>query len=653
MQCALIFTLRFVLFSAWQQSGDASQEPARPHAHRRPALASHILRREGVKAHLNAVGGSADVSRPAALRAASALEERALSIEASMELRQVAKRAGESRDRWLLRAKRHEEQEQYQSSSSASLLTRAAAISPYSHRFKGCWCSKVGTSPLPNPQSRKVPASMRAHAEDMITCSKLDDKAICVKNSVCTWLPRHPQHRKTWPHCVVKEQIPYQMNVKGCGWAASLFKSSIDPCQKVQPPCAGSVDEASGDNSSGDSTSASCLEEEWENPDTCTMEKTCVQAHHPREDSSSTAAPPVLPESYKKCVLAGEKSIPQCLIDALPDTCAMKQIMRCHLPTEDECNANADTCIFAEQLTCSKDAAEKKCQPNLEAIAGLWEGDAGEYLKHAASCLKQPTCQYADMDSYIVYFLDIIIALTFACVYKSKVVDRVPELQQAADLTTLKTSLFQCFEAKHRSVCLHSVFCPAARNAHTAAVAGVCPFWLGWCFTFFTTCSPFEWIVLFIMRSQLRKKMGMETDTGGDILASCFCSPCAVAQMAIELDQRVGVEVECCCKLVQTTDDQPVVGDPAKLPEEAVVSSAPAEVAQSPSPAPAETAREEAAPAEEAPAETAPVDTTPAEATPAEAASITPNDAAPVEPAPDAVGAAAAAEPAPAPTPQS
>lgn len=142
----------------------------------------------------------------------------------------------------------------------------------------------------------------------------------------------------------------------------------------------------------------------------------------------------------------------------------------------------------------------------------------------------------------IVYAVFSVCALVFACMYKSKVVDRIPLLgQRSATGANFKTGICGC--VTQSQLCFHICCCGSCRLGHTVHVAGVCDYWPAVLLWYLFPCCNMCFGVYY--RMALRQKLGLAPDTFCDILSYCFCAPCAVGQDAFEVDAESGAEVNC------------------------------------------------------------------------------------------------------------
>lgn len=157
------------------------------------------------------------------------------------------------------------------------------------------------------------------------------------------------------------------------------------------------------------------------------------------------------------------------------------------------------------------------------------------------------------------HFLPVLIALaihvTFACVYKAKVVDWIPPLTQRPVSVDedFRQDIFECTNSGQTHLCLHSTCCYQCRAAHTWHVAGLCEYWPALFLLFFLGCTKFacciDSCVYAYFRMKLKEKLGIRRNVVMDVLYSMFCPCCAVGQEAMAVDAELGTDVQCCCQL--------------------------------------------------------------------------------------------------------
>jgi len=202
----------------------------------------------------------------------------------------------------------------------------------------------------------------------------------------------------------------------------------------------------------------------------------------------------------------------------------------------------------------------------------LWAGSSGQRVRHAAAAVQvfvpADGSEAADvrrlttvtnkggfqgflLNNLPAIIFGVIFNLTFALVYKLKVVDKSPKLQQMlpSGETEFQPGLNDCLRERH--LCLHIFFFCPCRVAHTWHVAGLLSYWPA---IFVQACCGV--CVGAHFRASLKKKMGIQPDA----LTECktiLCSQCcAVGQEAMALDSELGVKTQCCCHLEQLEPKQ-------------------------------------------------------------------------------------------------
>jgi len=166
--------------------------------------------------------------------------------------------------------------------------------------------------------------------------------------------------------------------------------------------------------------------------------------------------------------------------------------------------------------------------------------------------------------------IQMVIVFTFAFLYKRGVVDAYPrESLQAMQPQTGQTDFKQglCGCTGDKSVCLHATCCWAVRAAHTWDVMGIADFWVGVVVSVFCGCC-LPCIGGLVWRAQMREKFGIEKNSINDFLMWWCCLPCAVGQEAMQVDEVVGMSVECCCNLVPVAEGaQPLLQSSTPAPK--------------------------------------------------------------------------------------
>jgi Cys-rich protein (TIGR01571 family) len=179
--------------------------------------------------------------------------------------------------------------------------------------------------------------------------------------------------------------------------------------------------------------------------------------------------------------------------------------------------------------------------------------------------------KWSNIITGIINFIEIVIALVFAYLYKTKVVDLCPVMPAATPGSKgkeFKQGLFDCFS--NMDICLHSCCCVCCRAAHTWHVTQLMDYWKG--IGLFVCC----WFCMpcvggCYMRQKLRVHVGLEEDSCMDCVKYLFCEPCSVAQEALLVDEETGVQVQCCLNLTKGTT--PLVANNEKAPSRMRASS--------------------------------------------------------------------------------
>lgn len=141
--------------------------------------------------------------------------------------------------------------------------------------------------------------------------------------------------------------------------------------------------------------------------------------------------------------------------------------------------------------------------------------------------------------------LNFLLALCFACAYKSKAVDPIGQMRKQYETTPDFTySIFDCFKDIH--LCCMIIHCPWIRIAHTNEAADVCGFWetflCMWCATL-CVCGPLCLNVYF--RIHVKDALGIDDNMCQDICLGLFCLPCSTGQQALAVDEAMGYKFLC------------------------------------------------------------------------------------------------------------
>lgn len=171
---------------------------------------------------------------------------------------------------------------------------------------------------------------------------------------------------------------------------------------------------------------------------------------------------------------------------------------------------------------------------------------------------EQEMVQNKIQDDGIVYAawsaVHFVLLSIFACIYKVKVVDKLPKFYPHPEHRPREKGLLSC--VCEPDTCLYTTFCMPIVAAKNWDAAGVCSFWPG-CFLM-TVCTytpfyPISVIMRAVFSGQVRQKLGYETNCCVDCLTTAFCFPCEVGRESLEVDEELGVRIECCCPHVEPT----------------------------------------------------------------------------------------------------
>lgn len=170
----------------------------------------------------------------------------------------------------------------------------------------------------------------------------------------------------------------------------------------------------------------------------------------------------------------------------------------------------------------------------------------------------------------VFFLLQVIIPITFACVYKFQVVNNTPKLDQKPvnALQDLPHGICDCWN--HFSLCLHLFCCCMCRAAHTWHVAQVCEYWPSFCLFCIAGTSKIICVDVCIytyFRTKIKERLGIKPNIPMDCLCHLFCPFCAVGQEALAVDEELGIKVECCCRLTGAAQGR-------MLPEAALITDA-------------------------------------------------------------------------------
>mmetsp|Transcript_74955 Transcript_74955/g.194917 ORF Transcript_74955/g.194917 Transcript_74955/m.194917 type:complete len:249 (+) Transcript_74955:113-859(+) len=168
----------------------------------------------------------------------------------------------------------------------------------------------------------------------------------------------------------------------------------------------------------------------------------------------------------------------------------------------------------------------------------------------------------ASTDYYLIWFvLSGIIMLVYAAFYNQWVIKAPPGFPKVGSVSIVeRKGLFECF--KYPDTCLYVTFCLPIVAAKNYYATDVCPFWPGCIFTFLCSYSPFAPISMIfrcILSGRVQEALyGNKRDCVLDCLYAMFCFPCDVGRESLAVDEEVGADVRCCCKVTYTV---PIVNE--------------------------------------------------------------------------------------------
>lgn len=136
----------------------------------------------------------------------------------------------------------------------------------------------------------------------------------------------------------------------------------------------------------------------------------------------------------------------------------------------------------------------------------------------------------------------IVFNTTAACVYKFRVVNKAPVLEQAGVASSESDFTPGLNDCMHdRSMCCMLCFFGPCRVGHTWHVAGILNYWLA------ILIHPFcGSCVGGFVRTKLKRKMGLKTSFGTECMIHCKSQCCALGQEALAVDAAGGVKMRCC-----------------------------------------------------------------------------------------------------------
>lgn len=184
-----------------------------------------------------------------------------------------------------------------------------------------------------------------------------------------------------------------------------------------------------------------------------------------------------------------------------------------------------------------------------------------KYVKVATTSGPVPPDPVAVMQAELLspqFWVGVAIQALFGYFYWQKVVQQIRHLPPqgsqpgAANQIDFRHGTFGCFEDTH--TCLHGSCCYATRTAHSVDVLGIMDFWPAFVATlvssFLTSCCVAQCLAMYF-RMEIRKKLGIQDSMPMDCVCSFCCVCCSVIQQAREVDEKLGVKVECAFKLHQ------------------------------------------------------------------------------------------------------
>jgi Cys-rich protein (TIGR01571 family) len=160
-------------------------------------------------------------------------------------------------------------------------------------------------------------------------------------------------------------------------------------------------------------------------------------------------------------------------------------------------------------------------------------------------------------------FGSLLISICFAFLYKKNTVDKiVAEKGTLSDRKIPETGdddfengICECFDDIW--VCIHGLFCPIVRMAHTNEVSGILGFWptvAAWFCCQVLTGGIGNCCMMVYWRKQLKGIMGIDDNLLCDVFVTCVCPNLSVCQSATAVDRALGYEVVGCCDLEWTED---------------------------------------------------------------------------------------------------
>jgi len=134
--------------------------------------------------------------------------------------------------------------------------------------------------------------------------------------------------------------------------------------------------------------------------------------------------------------------------------------------------------------------------------------------------------------------------LCFACLWKSKVVNNLPQLPDKWQGKEDR-AMFDFVKDEQRNPwqCIYACCCTPAVAAKNYEVSGVCAFWPAYfCLSYGMVFGyPLVVATRAFWSMKLKERMGIETNCFKECCLSWFCFPCEVGRESQEVDEELGV----------------------------------------------------------------------------------------------------------------
>lgn len=154
---------------------------------------------------------------------------------------------------------------------------------------------------------------------------------------------------------------------------------------------------------------------------------------------------------------------------------------------------------------------------------------------------------------FAAYIVGAFFSIIYAFLYKGWVVDEIEPLrkQPTTGKDDFDVNICDCWMDACMCVQLILPCMQYVRAAHTNAVTNTCGFWETFLAYLVTglCCGLGPCCLTVFFRMKLKEHMGIEDHILNDLCCAWFCMPCAIGQQALAVDQKLGYEVELCCKL--------------------------------------------------------------------------------------------------------